>query len=239
MESLNIMDDIKREWEILSTTTEVVVTVRVSWVNGICLPDNDGNEVKSARFKMMTLEDNEIMSRLSMRQNVEDRAIDSEEMRKLMIRRLLLGWDLDIPIERYDNWLTKECFERVMRIPAPLLTAILLEYEKKIVINDEEENEIRRQSIVLFSPNSGGIQDACEAVTLFCNYGNFWEKFGLNKWDMKGLTYREYLLLRLMIGHDMERTKKQMKQPSPKSRAKIAGKSGARASRGIVVPNSG
>jgi len=188
---------------------------------------------------MMTLEDNEVMGRLALRKNGDEEKIDVEELRRLTVRRLLLDWDLDIPIEREGEWLTKRCFDRVMRVSAPLLSAFLHEYEKKVSVTEDEEREIRQQAIVLFSPNSNGIKDACEAVTLFCNYGNFYEKFGLNKWDMKGLTYREYLLLRLMMGHEMEKNKKQMKQPANKPRTKIAGKNGPRASRGIVIPNSG
>lgn len=238
MESLNTMHEIKREWEILSSPSEVCVCVRVKWINGVCLPDDDGDEIKSARFRIMTLEDNELIGKLSLRKDSNENKMDREEMKCLMIRRLLLDWDLDIPIQYDGDWMTKECFNRVMRLPAPLLSAFLDKYENEIRISEEEEREIQKQSIVLFSPNSGGIKDACEAVTLFCNLGNFWEKFGLNKWDMKNLTYREFMLLRLMIGHEMEKHKKQ-NTPAKKRPTKIAGRSGTRPSRGIVVQNSG
>jgi hypothetical protein len=131
--------------------------------------------------------------------------------------------------------MTAECYEKVKLIPAPLMEAFLDEFEKRITISKDEEEKIIKQSIILFGKNSRGVVDACEAVSSFCTLGNFWEKFGIGKSiPITEMPFREYTMLKMMIGKENEMSKIGSAPRRPLTR--IAGAGGKpRASQGIVV----
>jgi len=151
------------------------------------------------------------------------------------VKRNLLSWTLDIPIEREDGWMTAECYERVKNVPAPLMEAFLDEFESSATVSRKEEEKITRQSIVLFGRNSRGVADACEAVSMFCTLGNFWEKFGIGKRvSITDMPFREYMMLKMMVGKENEAIKPTTSPRKPLT--KIAGAGGRpRASQGIVM----
>ena len=128
--------------------------------------------------------------------------------------------------------MTAESYRRVSSVPAPLLEALLDKYEERIQVSKEDEELIHRQSAILFSKNSRGVADACEAVSLYCTLGNYWEKFGLDRFSILSLPYREYLMLKIMIGKEGESHKVAHHKPSP-SRVAMGGS--IRPSRAVVA----
>jgi len=221
----------KREWEAMSNPDEVRVRIRVSRVGSIYTPNPEGSLEEEAVFKVFTFGDNHILEKATgYKEHVGDRGnevtvTEPNEFKRLMVKRNLLSWTLDIPIERCDGWMTPECYERVSRIAAPVLDAFIREFELKSYVTEEEERLINRQSAILFSESSRGVADACEAVSLFCTLGNYWEKFGINKNSLVHFPQREYLMLKLMIGRESDaiRTKTSAKK-QPVTR--IAGRGG-------------
>jgi hypothetical protein len=215
------------------------VPVRVSWFNSICLPNENGNHEEVALFKVMTFGDNFIIEKACRyEEEVEGISmtnVDYNEMRRLSLKRNLINWTLNIPIERDDGWLTEKTYERVGRLPAPLVEAFLDGFWKSSEISKEEEERISKQASSLFGKNSRGITDACEAVRLYCTYGSFAEKFNLNGRQVMDLPFREYLMLKMMISHENESLRKNQKMNN-NSNTKIAGPGGkVRPSRGTRI----
>lgn len=235
-------EDIARREEMLLTDPQTIrVKVKVSWINGMCLPDSDGKQQEEAIFKVFTLGDNQIIDRaVTYDVLLEDgrtkvSATDLNEYRRLLVKRNMLNWSLDIPIERQDGWMTPECYKRVKNIPAPLMEAFLDGFEERITISREEEEKIVKQGVILFSKNSRGVADACESINMFCTLGNFWEKFGIGKGvPLMEMPYKEYLSLKMIIGKENEAQRSVNSPKKPLTR--IAGAGGrARASQGIVM----
>jgi len=218
----------------------VRVRVRVSWRNGICLPDKTGDKEEEAVFAVLTFGDNYAIEKaVTYEKDVDGsttvQVTDLNEYRRLLVRHNLLSWTLDIPIERDSyGWMTPECYQRVSRIPAPLMEAFVQGFEQSMEITEEEERKISRQCAILFSPTGRGVSDACEAVSLFCTLGNYWEKFGLNKATLPSLPYREYLLLKIMLSKEGDANR--VKHHHPASSTKIASAGRSRPSRGLVMP---
>jgi len=216
-------EEIKREWQDLTAST-VEVTVRVKWLDDICLPDPDGDDVVKAVFRRMEFEDSVAIDKqcTTILDEPDTMVVtDYDEARRMVVRRLLKSWTLDIPLEcDEDGWLTDACFMRVVNLPAPLLTAMVVKYDKTNSITEEEDEKIDRQSVILFSKNSRGVSAACDAVSLFCNLSNFWEKFGLNYFDLSHIPFKTYLMLRIMIGKDSEAHAQMVRQVQSKNRAK-------------------
>jgi len=222
----------RREWEAMTEPDKVKVKVRVSQRGNVYFPDPDGPEEEEATFSVFTFGDNHVIDKATRyEEDAGDRGdsitvTEPNEFRRLMIKKNLLDWSLGIPIEREGGWMTPECYERVSRVAAPILDAFLKEFEAKSGITEEEERIINRQSVILFSENSRGVTDACEAVSLFCTLGNYWEKFGLNRDALAYIPQREYLLLKMMIGKESDSIKTKAGRKKKTGGTRIAGPGG-------------
>lgn len=225
----------------------VTVRVKTSWVNGFCLPDENGQEEHTAVFLTMSVGDNYVIDkatsyevevgRMPTGTPVMVRATDVNEYKRLLVKRNLLSWSLDIPIERDESgWMTPDCYARVSSIPAPLLEAFVRSFETSSEVTEEEEQQISKQCALLFSKNGRGVTDACEAVSKFCTFGNFSEKFGINRDMLPKMPYKEYLLMKIMIAKEGESLRIQHSAANkPNGGGRGRGKSEMR----IPLPGSG
>ena len=200
----------RREFELLVSPDTIRVRVPVQQFGSFWLPSEISKDEVTAVFKAMSFGDNLIIEkactyRIDNKATHERREeVDINEMRRLIVKRNLLSWSLPIQIDRESEWMTAASYDRVSRVPAPLMEALLDQYESRIRISREEEDLIQRQCSILFAKNSRGVGDACEAVSLYCTLGNYWEKFGLNRFTILNLPYREYLMLKMMVGKEGE-----------------------------------
>lgn len=232
----------KREMELMNYPEQVRVKVKVSRMGRFMLPDPDGKDEIDAVWKVLTFGDNMILER-ACQIKVDNKQTgekytesDVNEMKRLVVKRNLLSWSLPIPIERKDGWMTAECYARISKVAGPIMDSLIGEYEDLMEVSKDEEEVIDRQSAILFSKNSRGVSDACEAVGLYCTLGNYWEKFGLDRFALSKLPYREFVLLKMMVGK--EGVANRMASPSHKpSGVRVAGRGGrASAGRSISVP---
>jgi hypothetical protein len=221
----------------------VRVRTKVSWRGGMCLPDEKGSSEEEAVFSVITYGDNWAIDK-AVSKDVEidgGRAVvsvaDVNEYRRLLVKRSLLSWTLDIPIERdRHGWMTPRCYERVSRVPAPLLDVFVRGLEASVEVTDDEERKVSRQCATLFSRTGSGVYDPCEAVSMFCTLGNYWEKFGLDKEKLPRMPYKEYLLLKMVISKEGDAARVAAR-PRPQANTRIAGAGGrTRPSRGISTP---
>jgi len=236
----------RRNYEILCDPQIVRVKIAVSWFGKLCLPDLNGKQHEEATFKVLTFGDNHVLDKAcSYDVQVKENNVvvttmtvtDLNEYRRLLIRRNLLDWTLDIPIERQGGWMTEECWNRVKNVSAPLMEAFVEQYDTLTSVTKDEEEKIMRQSSILFGKNSRGVMDACEAVSLFCTLGNFWDKFGVGRGvPIQDMPFKEYIMLKMVIGRENESMRVSSSPKKPLTR--IAGADGRpRASQGIVMGN--
>lgn len=244
MKSLNTTDNpeaiAREECERLRDLTKVTVRVRASWHGPLLLPSKDGEIEVKAVFRTFTFGDNYVVERATMKHiplgDTGQTMVASEpnEYRRLMLKKNLLDWSLPVPIEREDGWMTPESYDRVGNMPAPLIDALLDEFYRSTTISDEENKIIERQCAILFSEHSRGVSNACEAVSMFCTLGTFWEKFGLNKDMLPEVPFKEYMMLKMMTSKEGESMRQKTKSTASRhSGTKIAGAGGrTRPSRG-------
>jgi hypothetical protein len=222
--SLSAEEIARREFELLVSPDTIRVKVPIQPFGPFWLPVEQSKDEVEALFRAMTFGDNLIIEkactyRINNKETRERRdEVDINEMRRLIVKRNLLSWSLPIPIERENGWMTAESYERVGKVPAPLMEAILDRYEERIQVSKEDEELIHRQSAVLFSKHGRGVADACEAVSLYCTLGNYWEKFGLDRFSITNLPYREYLMLKMMIGKEGEAHRTTASRPVSQSK---------------------
>lgn len=228
-------------WELVRDPTKVTIRVPVVWLGGICLPRAGGKDVVTAVFNTFTFGDNYAAEKATMQKlpipGSEQFVVVSEpnEYRRLMVKKNLLSWSLPISIERENGWMTPACYERVGKICAPLMEALVDEFYKTTIITEDEESIMERQSALLFSESSQGVANACEAVSLFCTLGTFWEKFGLNKKELPVVPFKEYMMLKMMTRHEGDSMRQKMRPSHKGSPTKIMSGGRTRMSRGRAV----
>ena len=145
-----------------------------------------------------------------------------EKLHEVVLRRLLKSWSLPIPLERQDNlFLTDESFKDVMNVHPLILKHFIQKYEDTFFLNDADKKKIELQCMVLFHPdNSKGIPNAHEAVSLYCNLAAFWEKFGLNYFELRKLPYDVFSQLRLVMSHENEMRNKTLNKSKSSAQSK-------------------
>jgi hypothetical protein len=228
----------RREMMLLESPDKVPVAIRLRKVNDFLLPHREGEVEATAVFKIWTYGDNQIIEEACKYPCQREDGkftdqIDVNEMRRLMVKRSLMDWSLPIEIERDNGWLTPKCYEQVGKVPAPVMEALLWEFEKSFMITEKEEKTISKQCAVLFNKSSRGVSDACEAVSLFCTYGNFSEKFGIDREQLPDIPFKEYQLLRMVMGREGEAIKRESNKKDHHANTRVAmGGTKARASRG-------
>ena len=233
----------RREAELMEKPNEIPVRIKVRWEGSICLPDPEGEAEEKAVFRAMTFGDNLLIEQACRHETPIDEdsnktqvEVDFNEVRRLTLKRNLLSWSLNIPLERENGWLTPECYKRVGQVPAPLIEAFLDGFWKRCDVDAEEEEMIGRQASVLFGKNSRGVNDACEAVRLYCTMSGQWDKFGLKGEELMSMPYRQYVMLKLMMGYENEAMRRQTASKQPPV-TKIAGRGGrTRPSHGTRIP---
>lgn len=228
----------RREMRLLEAPERIPVSIRLRKHDSFMLPHPEGEVEESAVFKVWTFGDNKVIEEAcKYPYEREDgkmvEQVDVNEMRRLMIKRSLMEWSLPIPIERENGWLTPDSYEQVSRIPAPVMEAFIWEFEKSFMISDDEEGLINRQCAILFNKSSSGVADACEAVSLFCTYGNFSEKFGIDREQLPEIPFKEYQMLRMVMGREGDAIKREYKKKDHHANTRVAmGSTKARSSRG-------
>jgi len=240
MFSNTMIEEAKKDLEAVMLSDTVKVSVRVTKRGGYFLPDVHGSGTVEATFRTMDYgsyrgieQESAEPIETELGQQMES---NFNEMRRLILRRMLLSWSLDISLDFDENgWLTDECFKKVVSAPAPLVAAILTKYENTIYIDNDEMKTIDMQAAVLFSKNSRGVTNACEAVRLYCVLHEFWEKFGLNRFDLTKLPYRDFLMLRIMSKKDSDAKAAEIRGREKMKHSRMIGPKGRAVPRGTEI----
>lgn len=109
---------------------QVPVRVRVRWEGRLCLPHPEGEAEEKAVFDVLTFGDHLLIEQACRHETEREDGktqseVDFNEVRRLTLKRNLLDWSLDVPVERENGWLTPDCYARVGKVPAPLIEAFL------------------------------------------------------------------------------------------------------------------
>ena len=244
---LDSQEEAKREWSVVQHQSDGTGTIRI-----YCSVKGEGANLKVKRgrlsgWKHEWAEFGEVtqgffsdveswVSNTTIGEDPRDitTSIDYTELRLRIIRGLLNEWSLNLPIEKDEGGLlTKECFKRIMGLHPNLLNCFLDALMETVLISEEEDTEIEKQSAILFSPHSQGVDNACDAVTKFCVYSNFADKFGLNCFELRNLPQADFMRLRILMTRESESRDAMMRSERSKHNIATPGHSGGR----ITVPN--
>lgn len=118
----------------------------------------------------------------------------------------MLSWcNLNIELKRDEfGTLTNESYNEILKLHPSILKYFLEEYGNVCDIPEEETQKIIDQCHNLFRKGSKGISDADESISVYCNLTGFWEKLGLNYFDVQKLPEDIFNKLNLILRKDNE-----------------------------------
>ncbi len=118
-----------------------------------------------------------------------------------MIRRMLSMTNFsDIRIEYgSDGNLSKNSYDSIMSIHPRILRGIMNQidvFPKKM--KKSEERDFDKQCMTLFGKGQG-VQNPHPYITLYCNLAAFWDKFGMNYFDIMRLPQETFRVLKQVL----------------------------------------
>lgn len=145
---------------------------------------------------------------------------DFMKLKHFIVKWLLKSWNLPIELKRNSNGsLSDESYEIVMRMYPNIIKYFINRFENTLFLSEEDRNKITKQSAILFHPKSKGVNNPHEAISMYCNFSGFWEKFGLNYFEMQRLPHDVYMKLKAVMSTEMnvksaefDNTKRQMEK---------------------------
>ena len=153
------------------------------------------------------------------------------KLKKFMLGRMLCATSLDWVLIEYgnDGILTEDSLQSVMSIHPRILRVLM----DKIDIlpnpmDKEDERELERQCSILFGKGEG-VTNPHQYITMYCNLSAFWEKFGMNYFDILNLPQDVFSALKkvMMLENtnrsakmdEMSQIHKQQAQQHPRGRS--------------------
>ena len=129
----------------------------------------------------------------------------SMQMRRFMMTYMLVATSFPGvgPIEHDpDGRVTQDVWDRLNRIHPRIWEALFMKVDIfPDTYGDDEEAELERQCKTLFCDHQG-VKSPHEWIELYCNLTAFWDKFGLNYFDVMRLPNSLYMALRKIMQMD-------------------------------------
>jgi len=142
------------------------------------------------------------------------------KVKLFMIEYMLAGTSIPIKIERDGDRLCKSSLDSIMRIHPRIMRIIM---SKVSVFPDDlpkdEKMRLDRQCSKLFGDGSG-IMNPHEWISTYCNLTAFWEKFGLNYFDIMRLPHELFSHLKTVMSLESSCKSKHMEDVQRQSTGK-------------------
>ncbi len=137
------------------------------------------------------------------------------KMSKHILQYVLKEWSLPIELVFNENGVIEdECYEKIMAIHPNILKYFIESFETSLFLSADDKDKMIRQSRSLFK-DGNAVSSPHEAISAYCDLTAFWDKFGLNYYDLKNLPYELYLRLKTISQHEMT-FKNIENKPAPK-----------------------
>lgn len=150
-----------------------------------------------------------------------------KKIKFFMIRHLLARTSFEWLKLRYNNGcLCDDSFNDVMRVHPRILRSVFLKVD--IFPPDLSDNEtmmLDRQCAKLFGKGEG-IVNPHPWITTYCNLTAFWEKFGLNYYDILHLPHELFVQLKKIMGLESTHKAQKMEQMAKENSAKSSARRG-------------
>lgn len=194
----------------------VVLRIGITNRNGVFLPDLNGEEILTACFKNMTIDDNFAIEKFSYERKSNSNGMDISASnfltyKMLLLRRLLVSIDEFKP-ERKNGWIVEKDWNKIKAYNGMIISYLINEYEKTISVSDDDEKILERQSASLFGTDNGKVMNPHPGISMYCTLGSIWEKFGIDVSKLGDMTFDRFLMIKQIMGNEAEQTRKRIQK---------------------------
>lgn len=131
---------------------------------------------------------------------------NTRKLKEYILRFMYKGSNLDFEVYRNeDGMLDDESMEKIYKIHPRILKIVLQQYVYRAGFTEEQNGKIQKQCYLLFDKGQG-ISNPHWTVSLYCDLVAFWQKFGLNYYDIQRLPQEVFDGLRRILNADNELT---------------------------------
>ena len=135
-----------------------------------------------------------------------------KDIKMFCLKHLLKDTNYPIKIERVHDELTDETLEQVLSIHPRILREIFYKFsifdgEK----SPEEEKRISKECALIFGAGKA-VNNPHQDIILYCDLVAFWDKFGLNYFDVQNLPKNVFYTLKKMIDNETSFRNKETKK---------------------------
>ena len=121
-------------------------------------------------------------------------------IKKFILKYLIKDWSFDCELKRNkDGSLTEESYNKVCGLHPKILKTLLDQYVYRQGFTQEEDGKIQKQCYLLFDKGQS-INSPHWTVSLYLDLTAFWDKFGLNYYDIQKLPQEVFDGLRKIMG---------------------------------------
>jgi hypothetical protein len=143
------------------------------------------------------------------------------KLKQFMLERMICSTNLEDVLIEYgkDGRLTKESFNSVMSIHPRILRVVMNKVDVlPKPMDKDEERELEKQCSKLFGRGEGVINPH-QYITMYCNLVAFWEKFGMNYFDILKLPQDVFSALKKVMSLENTNKSERMDEIAKESKA--------------------
>lgn len=168
----------------------------------------EGSEEVWFQFRRMThrdflrLENECITEVIGVNERDKIYVYDALKLKTYILRHMVVGWCFDKPLS-FDQHglLTDESYLDLLKVHPRILRAIVGLYDYRLDLSDEEAGQLERDCYVIFGKGSS-VSNTNPYLSLYLELSSFWDKFGLNYYDLLNLPHEMYEGLRKVMSEE-------------------------------------
>lgn len=122
---------------------------------------------------------------------------------RLTVRRCLFAID-NWFVQRKNDWIVKEDWEKIKRMSAPIINTSLTLFDIFTSLREEEEKLIERQAVGLYSSQNGSVSNPHPVLSSFCSLSALWDKLGIGPNDLDVIPNKDYVGFRMITGAEAD-----------------------------------
>lgn len=136
---------------------------------------------------------------------------NTKKLKNFIMKYMIKDWSFDYQLKRnFDGSLEQETLNYIYGLHPRILRVLLDKYTCKQGFTQQQQGKIQKQCYLLFDKGSS-VSNPHWSISLYCDLTSFWQKFGLNYYDIQQLPENIYDGLRKVMSSESKISNSKLK----------------------------